>query len=125
DGGGHAAAPPMQSRAPAPGHNAHGSAAPHAPPGSGDLEDLALDRPEEPKKHKKRAPPPAEGLELPPMPQATGGGAAGGPDALGGGEIRRLPRIWQRYRKPIIGSAGVVAVFLGGFFTHIWHPCGA
>jgi predicted Zn finger-like uncharacterized protein len=108
----------------APAHaQARSAPSPHAPPA--DLDDLDLDRPpDEPKRAKKRAPAPepTDGLELPPEPASA---PAGGSDGLEVGEIPQLPPIWQTYRKPIIAFAGVIVVFLIGFFTHLWHPCGA
>lgn len=119
--------PPPKSNKPSVGYSqtkpAHSDSTPHAPPGSGDLEDLDLDRPPEEKK-KGHAPAP---VAAPPKKggKPTAEEAAAGADALEVGEIPQLPPIWQTYKKPILIFVGVIGVFLVGFFTHLWTPCGA
>lgn len=100
----------------------------HAPPGSGDLEDLDLDRPAGHESKKKGAPQPPPSATPAPAAGKKGAKAENGAvagEALEVGEIPELPPIWQTYKKYILGFVGLIALFLVGFFTHIWTPCGA
>lgn len=66
---------------------------------------------------KKRVAAAALGADEPLPPPPTG-------DSLEVGDIPQLPPIWQTYRKAILAFAGVIALFLVGFFTHIMTNCG-
>ncbi len=95
--------------------------APHAPPGMEPADDLVLDRPA--KEEKRSAPSAATAAKK--GKNAPDDAAPAGGEALEVGEIPELPPIWQTYKKPILIFMGVIGVFLIGFFTHLWTPCGA